>query len=89
MTSAYSPEAAGSIVKPKKLYVFTIPKAGTYFLAGLVSRLGWADSGWHLAERHVLETHRADVATNAKNPFAVRVDKPYSQTLDELPTGAL
>lgn len=72
-----------------KLYVFTVPKAGTYFLAGLMSWFGWQDSGWHMAERFVLETHRADLTTNARNPLAVRIAQPYMETLDKLPKGQM
>ena len=72
-----------------RLYVFTIPKAGTYFLAGLMGWFGWHDSGWHVAERFVLETHGTDLATNARNPLAVRREQLHTVTLDRLPAGHL
>lgn len=72
-----------------KLYIFTVPKAGTYFLAGLMSWLGWHDSGWHVAERFVLHTHETDLANNARDPLLVRREQPYATTLDLLPAGHL
>jgi hypothetical protein len=74
---------------PGRLYIFTLPKAGTYFLAGLMGWFGWHDSGWHLEERLVLETHEADLATNARNPLAVRREQLHTVTLDRLPAGHL
>lgn len=74
---------------PGRLYLFTVPKSGTYFLAGLMSWLGWHDSGWHMAERFVLHTHDTDLATNARDPLLVRHEQPYAKTLDLLPAGQL
>ena len=74
---------------PGRLYLFTVPKAGTYFLAGLMSWLGWHDSGWHVAERFVLHTHDTDLSTNARDPLVVRREQPYAKTLELLPAGHL
>lgn len=73
----------------RKLYLFTLPKSGTYFLAELMSRLGWYHSGIHLGEDHYLDTQAQDLAANASNPSAVRRLQPYAKTLAELPNGAL
>ncbi|NDY89915.1 hypothetical protein [Ideonella livida] len=76
-------------MKASKLYVFTLPKAGTYFLAELASRLGWYHSGIHLGEDHYLDTAAQSLAENAHNPSAVRRQQPFTRTLAELPAGAL
>lgn len=87
------PAAAASSLtrhmRARKLYIFTLPKAGTYFLAQLLSRMGWYDSGIHLAEDHYLDTHRQDLQSARCRPLDVMRTQSYDLTLRALPYGAL
>lgn len=72
-----------------KLYIFTIPKAGTYFLAELMSRLGWVDSGLHIAEDHYLDTKRQPMAIAASHTLSTEHQRPYYQSLEQVRAGQL
>ena len=72
-----------------KLYIFTIPKAGTYFLAELMSRLGWVDSGLHIAEDHYLDNKRQPMAIAASLALSTEHQRPYYQSLEQVRAGQL
>ena len=72
-----------------KLYIYTIPKAGTYFLAKLASKMGWKDTGIHVAGDHVLDTHRVDLKTAAEYPTRTRAKQWLPVTLKSIKKGEL
>ncbi|MGV8988371.1 MAG: hypothetical protein ACOH2H_19040 [Cypionkella sp.] len=51
-----------------KVFIFTIPKAGTYFLANLLENLGYKDTGFHISRNTRLNTRKFDLETNARTP---------------------
>lgn len=72
-----------------KLYIYTVPKAGTYFLADLLGRLGFENTGRHVEEKGFLDTRTVDLATNAAQPGLPFVRQPLHTTLDQLSDGQL
>jgi hypothetical protein len=72
-----------------KVYIYTIPKAGTYFLADFVSRLGYRDTGYHVSQNKVLDTAKFDMDTNARFPSRSMVRQSFMKTLKGLQDGDL
>lgn len=72
-----------------KLYIFTIPKAGSYFLAELMSRLGWENSGLHVAEDHVLDVKQTDLTDAARDPHSTTRWQSFYQSLESVQDGGL
>ncbi len=52
----------------RPIYIYTIPKAGTYFLASLVEALGYFNTGWHISVENYLDTKSFDLDTNREYP---------------------
>lgn len=67
-----------------KLYIYTIPKAGTYFLADFFSRIGFRNTGFHVARNFVLNTGKLDLGTNARLPELAREDQLFTDTLAQM-----
>ena len=38
-----------------KIYVYTIPKAGTYFIADFLGRIGFLNTGYHVMANYFLD----------------------------------
>lgn len=72
-----------------KLYIFTQPKAGTYFLAGLAARLGFADTGWHVSFDGYLDTRAHDLDTNVRHPSRTAAQRPAWETMQAVPDRGL
>ena len=51
-----------------KLYLYTLPKAGTYFMAELIGRLGYSNTGYHVERLRYLDTKSLDTKTNREMP---------------------
>lgn len=60
-----------------KYYIYTVPKAGTYFMAELFEQLGLLNSGWHLDVFFYLDTKAHNMSTNTKTPTATEVHFNY------------
>jgi hypothetical protein len=72
-----------------KIYIYTIPKAGTYFLADFVSRLGFNNTGWHASRGNVLNTIGFDAETNSRYPSRTVEKQPFMRTLNLMNDGDL
>ena len=72
-----------------RLYIYTIPKAGTYLLADFIARLGFQNTGLHVEERRVLNTSRFDLETNAQYPSRTEESRHFIQTLQDQPNNSL
>lgn len=70
-----------------KIYIQTIPKSGTYFMAAFLGQLGFTDTGLHVGLDHVLRTHDVDLKTNVETPWKAREMQPYTQTIRALSSG--
>lgn len=70
-----------------KVYIYTIPKAGTYLMSEFLSRLGIQNSGWHISENKYLDTKKFDDQTNKVEPSKTKVVRPYLQSFKRLPRG--
>jgi hypothetical protein len=64
-----------------KVYIYTIPKAGTYFLADFISRLGFHNTGFHISQHKFLNTAKLDMDTNARFPSRAMERQPFMKTL--------
>ncbi|MEI6099243.1 MAG: sulfotransferase domain-containing protein [Alphaproteobacteria bacterium] len=64
-----------------KVYIYTIPKAGTYFLADFIGRLGFNNTGIHVFQNEILDTAKFDMDTNSKFPSRTMVVQPFMKTL--------
>ena len=67
----------------KCLYIYTLPKAGTYLLASLCEEFGIANSGCHIGFTGFLDTlsHPADI--NRHRPSATRAAQQYIKTFKQ------
>jgi hypothetical protein len=72
-----------------KLYIFTIPKAGTYFLADFIGRLGFENTGFHVSANSFLNTKKLDLETNTRFPGKAKEDKLCMRLLREVRHGQL
>ncbi|MEC7762483.1 MAG: hypothetical protein VX874_11300 [Pseudomonadota bacterium] len=70
-----------------KIYIQTIPKSGTYFMAAYLGHLGFNDTGLHVGLDHVLRTHDFDHKTNVETPWKTRAMQPFAQTIRDLAPG--
>lgn len=67
-----------------KLYLHTLPKAGTYFMAELVGRLDYRNTGYHVERLRYLDTFSVDPKTNREFPAAARRDVACFELLRSL-----
>jgi hypothetical protein len=72
-----------------KVFIFTIPKAGTYFLAALVEQMGFRNTGFHVNKNSRLNTLKFDLGTNAKTPSVASENVKFLPTLAEVKDGEL
>ena len=72
-----------------KIYIYTIPKAGTYFLADFVSRLGFRNTGFHVNQTKFLNTNKLDHETNVKYPGRAVEQQFFVKTLRGMADGDL
>lgn len=70
-----------------KLYLYTIPKAGTYFLADFVERLGFDNTGFHVSANSFLNTKKLDLETNTRFPGKAKENKLCVRVLREMTDG--
>lgn len=66
------------------VYIYTLPKAGTYFLAKLLSNMGLNDTGKHIFRTFFLDTHKFSLEENAANPSISRVNKFFVPVVRQL-----
>lgn len=66
---------------PIKLHIYTIPKAGTYFIADLVERLGFENTGMHVAIDSFLNTKKFPIEINAQFPSRTVEKQSFVRTL--------
>lgn len=67
-----------------KLYIYTIPKAGTYFLANLIGRMGYENTGYHINATDYLDTLNFDMNTNRELPHKTEKDVTFLPVLKSL-----
>lgn len=72
-----------------KLYIYTMPKAGTYFIADFMGRLGFRNTGFHLSMNSFLNTQKLDNDTNARFPGRAKEIQPFTRTLRSMGDGDL
>lgn len=70
-----------------KVYVYTLPKAGTYFIAEFLTQLGFGNSGLHVSLTKTLRTNDFDAETNAQYPSKTSVAQPFIRSLREVKMG--
>ncbi|MEB3334044.1 MAG: hypothetical protein VKP70_03575 [Cyanobacteriota bacterium] len=70
-------------VNEKCLYVYTMPKAGTYLLAGLCEEFGIENSGFHIGFSGYLDTLNHPHKVNRHRPSATRVNQSYIKTFKQ------
>jgi hypothetical protein len=72
-----------------KVYIYTIPKAGTYFLADFIGRLGFHNTGFHVNQKKFLNTAKFDLETNARFPSRAMERQSFMKTLRDMNDGDL
>lgn len=72
-----------------KIYIYTVPKAGTYLLAEFMERMGVINTGFHLERDHYLDTKALDLKTNTKNPSASLKEGYFLAVLNSMNQGEL
>ncbi len=55
------------------VYIYSMPKAGTYFFATFLKELGFHDTGYHIERNEYLDTHAHSMEVNARTPGKARV----------------
>jgi len=66
------------------VYIYTLPKAGTYFIAELLSNLGLNNTGLHLAMHRFLDTKRFSLEQNVETPGITEVRKFFVPVVREM-----
>jgi hypothetical protein len=66
------------------VYIYTIPKAGTYFLAALLEQFGLRDTGFHISKESYLDTKKHPLEVNARTPSVAKVAGNYLQVIRNL-----
>lgn len=67
-----------------KVYLFTIPKAGTYFISHLISQMGFKNTGFHVTKNKRLNTLKFDLSSNARTPSITSENVGFLPTLSEV-----
>ncbi|MAM62601.1 hypothetical protein [Maritimibacter sp. UBA3975] len=70
-----------------KVYINTIPKAGTYFTAEFLAQLGFTDTGFHVGLNDVLRTKDFPLSVNIETPTATIENRPYAEVIRGLKDG--
>lgn len=66
------------------VYIQTLPKAGTYFLGEVLTRLGFDNTGIHLFQKFYLDTGKYSLEQNAKRPSTTHVRKNFKPVVANL-----
>jgi len=67
----------------KCLYIYTVPKAGTYLLASLCEEFSIDNSGCHIGFSGFLDTHSHPEEVNRHRPSATRAPQQYIKTFKQ------
>jgi hypothetical protein len=59
-----------------KLYIHTVPKAGTYLLAAFMENMGFDNTGYHVSQDNYLDTRKFSLDENAKTP-SITIEQQY------------
>ena len=70
-------------VPAKCLYIYTLPKAGTYLLASLCESFGIVNSGCHIGFSGYLDTLAHPAKINRQRPSATRIPQQYIKTFKQ------
>ena len=70
-----------------KVYIYTVPKAGTYLLAELIARLGFVNTGYHVNQQKFLNTRKLDPETNIRFPSRAVEKQIFVRTLTGMQDG--
>ena len=73
-----------SLIVDMSVYIYTIPKSGTYFFAAMLELLGLENTGIHIMKEHYLDTKRFDLNVNSKYPSRTLVKQDYRKTIRSL-----
>lgn len=68
----------------RPIYIYTIPKAGTYFLGGFLEELGYENTGWHISVESYLDTQNFDDVINREYPSQTKVSQFYLKTFRQI-----
>lgn len=66
------------------VYVYTQPKAGTYFISDLIERLGFVNTGYHIMRMSYLDTKAHALEINTQTPDVARVDEFFVPVIRRL-----
>jgi hypothetical protein len=66
------------------VYIYTLPKAGTYFLAELLDGLGLNNTGYHMTRDAYLDTKKFSIDENAKTPAKATVMEHFASVIGRL-----
>lgn len=67
----------------KCLYIYTMPKAGTYLLASLCEELGMVNSGRHISFTSYLDTLAFPAKVNRHYPSKTRIQQQFIKTFKQ------
>ena len=67
-----------------KIYIHTIPKAGTYLLAEYIENLGFHNTGYHISQNNYLDTKSFNHEENAVTPSITAKNKFFIAQLRSL-----
>jgi len=67
----------------KCLYIYTVPKAGTYLLASILEEYGIRNSGYHIGFTGYLDTCSHPAETNRHSPSTTRTKQQYIKSFKQ------
>jgi hypothetical protein len=71
-----------------RVFVLSLPKAGTYLMAALLERLGFTATGWHVRLHGYEDYGTVPLAAARQAPEKCRREQPLAATLAAIPAGA-
>lgn len=72
-----------------KLFIYTVPKSGTYLLAEFMGFLGFSNTGYHVSINDFLDTRGFGFEENSKTPSVAEKEQFFSDTLLSLREGEI
>jgi|GEM_PF-1873902 len=71
-----------------KLYIYTLPKSGTYLMSEFLKLLGSSDTGYHIAFGKYLDTLKFSPEVNSQTPSKTVRNQLYVKTFKDIPLGS-
>ena len=80
-------QASPRVPFSSRVFVLSLPKAGTYLIAALLERSGFIATGWHVRLDGYEDYSTVPLDQARQTPAACRRERPLAATLEAIPPG--